>query len=77
MENATKDNCNATETVIKESIEAESLLEKSNNSNKKDGKQSKNIFTKLCEYCGKGHNIGQCHAKHVKCHKCYPTNLCV
>ena len=46
MDNATKDKCNATETVTKESIHAESLHNKCNNSNKKDGKQSKDKFIK-------------------------------
>ena len=43
---------------------------KSNNSNKKDGKQSKDKFIMSCKCCGKGHNTGQCPAMHIKCHKC-------
>ena len=70
MDNTTKDKYNATETVNKESIQALSLHKKSNNSNKKDGKQSKDKFTKSCKYCGKGHNTGQYPANHIKCHKC-------
>ena len=70
MDNTTKDKYNATETVTKESIHAISLNKKCNNSNKKDGKQSKDKFIKSCKFCGKVHNTGQCPAKHVKCHKC-------
>ena len=70
MDNATKDRYNATERVTKESIHAVSFHKKSNNSNMKDGKQSKDKFIKSCKYCRKGHNTGQCPAKHVKCHKC-------
>ena len=72
MDNATKDKYNATETVTKEFIHAVSLHKRSNNSNKKDGKQSKDKFIKSCKckYCGKGHDTGQCLAKHVKCLKC-------
>ena len=69
MDNTTKDKYNATETVAKESIHAISLHKKSNSGNKKDGKQSKDKFTKSCIYRGKGYNTGQCPAKHVKCHK--------
>ena len=67
MVNAIKDKYNTTKTVTKEFIHAVSLHEKSN---KKDGKQSKDKFIRSCQYCGKGHNTGQCPAKHVKCHKC-------
>ena len=70
MDNATKDKYNATEIVTKESIHAVSLHKKGNNSDKKDGKQSKDKFIKSCKYCQKSHNTGQCPAKHVKCHKC-------
>ena len=67
IDNATKDKHNATETVTKESIDAVSHHKESNNSNKKDGKWSKDKFIKSCKYCQKGHNTGQCPAKHVKC----------
>ena len=70
MDNSTKDKYNATETVTKESIHAVGLHMKNNNSNKRDGKQNKNKFIKSCKYCGKGHNTGQCPARHAKCHKC-------
>ena len=39
MDNERKDRYNATKTVTKESIHALSILKKSNNSKKKDGKQ--------------------------------------
>ena len=51
MDNATKDKYNATETVTRESIHEVCLHKKSNNSNKKDGKQSKDKFIKSCKYC--------------------------
>ena len=70
MDKSAKDKYNATEIVIKESIHAVSLHKKSNKSDKEDGKHSKDKFIKSCKYCGKGHNTGQCLAKHVKCHKC-------
>ena len=54
MDNATKDKYNATETVAKESMHAVSFHKKNNNSNKKDGKQSKDKFIKSYKYCGKG-----------------------
>ena len=69
MDNAIRDKYNATETVTKESLHVVSLHKKSNNSNKIDGKQSKDKFIKSCKYCGKGHNTGQYPAKHVKWHK--------
>ena len=80
MDNATKDIYNATETVTKESIHAVGLHKKSNNSDKKDGKQSKDKFIKSYKYCGKGNNTFQYLAKHVKCHRCskvgHFSNVC-
>ena len=51
IDNATKNMYIATETVTQESIHAVSFDKKSNNIIKKDCKQSKDKFFKLCEYC--------------------------
>ena len=71
MDNAAKDKYNTTESVTKESIHEVSLHRKSNNSDKKDGKQSKDKFFTSC----KSHNTGQCPAKHVKCHPCSKVGI--
>ena len=70
MDNATRDKYNANDRATKEAIHAVGHHKKSNNSNEKDGKQSKDKFIKSFKYCGKGHNTGHCSVKHVKCHKC-------